>query len=98
MRDWMKSSDLSRMSSHSMTSYHFYFKSKDGDGCRVYRKWTKNDTKASKARFRRLYVQLPIEDRFLCGHDIQSEDAIRAYLPVAAKERRCTFFGSLMQE
>ena len=28
----------------------------------------------TKARFRRLYAQSPIEYRFLCGHDIQSED------------------------
>ena len=40
----------------------------------MYRKWTKNDIEASKARFRRLYAQSPIEYRFLCGHDIQSED------------------------
>ena len=40
----------------------------------MYRKWTKNGIEASKARFRRLYAQSPIEYRFLCGHDIQSED------------------------
>ena len=40
----------------------------------MYRKWTKNDIEASKARFRRLYAKSPIEYRFLCGHDIQSED------------------------
>ena len=40
----------------------------------MYRKWTKNDIETSKARFRRLYAQSPIEYRFLCGHDIQNED------------------------
>ena len=40
----------------------------------MYRKWTKNDIEASKARFHRIYVQSPIEYRFLCGPDIQSED------------------------
>ena len=29
----------------------------------MYRKWTKNDIEASKARFRRLYAQSPIEYR-----------------------------------
>ena len=45
----------------------------------MYRKWTKNDIEASKARFRRLYAKSPIEYRFLCGHDIQSEDDEDAY-------------------
>ena len=49
----------------------------------MYRKWTKNDIEASKARFRRLYAKSPIEYRFLCGHDIQSaddEDALDYYM------------------
>ena len=41
----------------------------------MYRKWTKNDIEASKARFRRLYAKSPIEYRYLCGQDIKSEDA-----------------------
>ena len=48
----------------------------------MYRKWTKNDIEASKARFRRLYAKSPIEYRFLCGHDIQSEDDEDALLAI----------------
>ncbi len=53
----------------------------------MYRKWTKNDIEASKARFRRLYAQSPIEYRFLCGHDIQSEDDEDALLAIMKNDK-----------
>ena len=51
------------------------------------RKWTKNDIEASKARFRRLYAKSPIEYRFLCGHDIQSEDDEDALLAIMKNDK-----------
>ena len=40
----------------------------------MYSNWTKNDIKESWQRFYCIYRKCPVEYRFLCGHDIQSED------------------------
>lgn len=37
-------------------------------------KWSKKDIKESKKRLHHLYINAPVDYRFICGHDIQSED------------------------
>lgn len=37
-------------------------------------KWTQNDIKESKKRLYHLYINAPADYRFICGHDIQSEE------------------------
>lgn len=40
----------------------------------MYVQWSKNDIKESKKRLHRLYINALVDYRFICGHDIQSED------------------------
>lgn len=40
----------------------------------MYSNWTKEEIKESWRRFYHIYQKSPVEYRFLCGHDIQSED------------------------
>lgn len=44
----------------------------------MYKHWTREDIKASSERLHNLYVKAPIDYRFFCGHDIQSEDDMDA--------------------
>ena len=40
----------------------------------MYVQWSKNDIKESKKRLHRLYINALVDYRFICEHDIQSED------------------------
>ena len=40
----------------------------------MYVQWSKKDIKESKKRLHHLYINAPVDYRFICGHDIQSED------------------------